>query len=203
MSSGASASIVAPPTAAGAGASGAFRDVAPAVAGGMKKRNFQPSSLELAAALRSGCRNDVSGPGRRGRCGAGCVSALGPAGTCDPPAAWRDTRGSGSVDPDQCAPGAGLRKLQSHRSLRCETSPNFGPRGYCRGDFFARWRGGQRPLPAARPSASCSAPPCPARSLLGVAPGLIRRLLRCRKSAPVWRPAARSKEIPDYRVSGV
>ena len=66
--------------------------------------------------------------------------------------------------------GAGLRKLQSHRSFRCETSPNFGPRSYCRGDFFARWRGGQRPLPAARPSASCSAPPCPARSLLGVAP---------------------------------
>jgi hypothetical protein len=64
--------------------------------------------------------------------------------------------------------GAGLRKLQSHRSPRCETSPNFGPRGYCRGDFFAHWRGGQRPLPAARPSASSPALPCPALSWLGV-----------------------------------
>src|ERR1700722_6947984 len=33
------------------------------------------------------------------------VSALGPAGAGDPPAARRDTRGLGSVDPDQCAPG--------------------------------------------------------------------------------------------------
>jgi len=89
-----------------------------------------------------------------------------------------------------------LRKLQLHRALRCATSPNFGPCGFYRGDFFL-------PIGAATSALARHAAfghlLSPALSWLSVAPGPIRRLLRCRQSAPVWPPATRAPCRPELR----
>ena len=129
------------------------------------ERNFQTSSLDLAAALRSGSRNDVRGPGRRRRCGAGCVSALGPAGACDPRqrgvTRWDQARliqinaRRGWSAEAAIAPLAAVRDFPKLQSLRF-----FSPCGYCRGDFFAHTR---RPAPLAR-RAAFSQLLCPAVS---------------------------------------
>jgi hypothetical protein len=65
--------------------------------------------------------------------------------------AWAITRQRGAARRDQ----VGLIQINARRGWSAEAaiapctavrdSPNFGPRGYCRGDFFAPWRSDQRP----------------------------------------------------------
>jgi hypothetical protein len=112
------------------------------------ERNFQPSSLTWRRAAAPAVGNDVQGTGRR-RYATACA-ASGAVGACDHPAAWRDTMGSGSVDPDQCAPGlvCGSCNRTARRGARLpQTSV---PAVTVAGTFL--------PTGAA---ASSSAPPCP------------------------------------------